>query len=106
MKTLMMVVGTKLAAFMGLKTIGAFLLAEKALLMGKIALMLTGMMFYNKFMFSKKGASNGSIVKQNDWNDSLLGSYGAGNGGNTGSSNSGAGSSSWSASYDRRVFDS
>lgn len=102
MKTFLMMMGTKLAAFMGLKTIGAFLLAKKALLLGKVALMLSGMMLYNKFIISKKGASV-STAGHSDWKDF---SYGTGHGGNVGGDHSGTGSNSWSAGYDRRIFDS
>lgn len=110
---MMMMIGTKLAALMGLKTIATFFIAKKALIIGKIALILSGMMFFRKFMNGmqgKHGGALGSITQSSGgWDTS---SYGGGHGGSYSGSygsgvNGGWQSGGWNAGggYDKRSFD-
>lgn len=106
MHMMMMMMGTKMAALMGLKTILTFFIAKKALIIGKIALLLAGFMFFRNFMGKGKMGTMGH--SSNGWDSaapSVATSYGAPVT-NTGGWQSGGGGG-WNAGggYDRRSYD-
>lgn len=106
MGMMMMMMGTKLAALMSMKTILAFIIAKKALLIGKIALLLSGFMFFRKFMGGKMSGQTGLFGNPGSTlgGGTLGGSYAPSNTGawqGTGGWNAGGGA----GGYDRRSYD-
>lgn len=122
MHTMMMMIGTKFAALMGLKTIGAFLIAKKALIIGKIALLLSGMMLIKKMMEGKTGVGGhnsgwdlsyshgsghggGSFGGGGGYGGGGGGGYGGGGFGGDSSNNWKSGSWGLGGGYDRRSYE-
>lgn len=108
MNMMMMMMGTKLAALMGLKTILTFFIAKKALLIGKIALLLSGFMFFKKF-FGGKNMMGSMGHSSGGWESAAptVGSAYGNGGGYSASNNGGWQSSGWNGAggYDRRSYD-
>ncbi|CAH1111146.1 unnamed protein product [Psylliodes chrysocephalus] len=98
MNGMMMMIGAKLAALIPIKLAALFLLAKKALIIAKIALLISGIIAIKKLLGSKQGGGGG-------------GGHGGGwqsGGGGGGWQSGGGGGGGWQSSgggWDKRSYD-